>query len=321
MTLPTTMRAAVLHHLDTAPTLDRVPVPTPAADEVLVQVAASSVNPHDAMVASGGAARYLDYDFPVVLGTDVAGTVAAVGEAIDDLAVGDRVFGLLRERIASRGTFAEFAAVPRAMLARTPDDVSDPDAGSIGLAAVTAIRCVDAASLAPGDTALVVGAAGGVGSCVVQLLTVAGVQVIATGRAPQRERLTGLGADEVIDWTTGDVARSVAVNHPNGVTALIELASRDGEAVARLAGETVTTGGRVVSPNHAAAAAGDRYETANVIAVPDPATVERIAAALADGSLRADIGKSFGLDQFGDALEALRGTDDRHGGKIGIRVG
>ena len=90
--------------------------------------------------SSGAAATYMEYRYPVVVGSDVSGTVAEVGALVEDIAVGDRVFGLLRERVAGRGTFAEYVAFPRAWIAPTPSVVSPSDAGV--LAALTYFRMV-----------------------------------------------------------------------------------------------------------------------------------------------------------------------------------
>ena len=176
------MRAYVLPEPESTPIVTDVPTPRPAPGEVLVRVTSSSVNPHDLMVASGAAARYMEYRYPVVLGSDLTGTVEAVGSGVDGPSPGDRVFGLVRELVAARGSFADRVAVPREWLAPTPEGLDDEAAGALGLAALTALRCVEAIDPADGEVVLVNGATGGVGSYAVQMVLARGAAVVATAR-------------------------------------------------------------------------------------------------------------------------------------------
>ena len=310
------MRAVVLPAEGAPPVLTDVPAPEPAAGEVLVRVTASSVNPHDAMVASGAAARYMEYRFPVVLGSDLAGTVEAVGEGVADLSPGDRVFGLVRERVAARGSFAELVAVPRDWVTPVPEGVGDAGAGALGLAALTALRCVEAVDPARGDVVLVNGATGGVGSYAVQVLTARGATVVATARPGEEEtHVRGLGAGDVVDWSAGDLAGQVRSRHPGGTAAVIDLVTRDRDALTALADAVLAPGGRVASTGHAADP--DRPGATNVLAEVDQDALLAIAAMAAGGQLRPPVTRTYGIDQIDQAFAALQ---QGAVGKLAVRI-
>ncbi|GAA3387950.1 quinone oxidoreductase family protein [Cryptosporangium minutisporangium] len=310
------MRAYLLPAEGAQPELTQAPPPEPAPDEVLVRVHTSSVTPHDAIVASGAAARYMTYRFPVVLGSDLAGTVEAVGAEVSDLSPGDRVFGLVRELVAARGSFAELVSVPREWVCRTPETVDDTSAGALGLAALTALRCVDAIEAGAGDVVLVNGATGGVGSYAIQLLAARGAAVVATARPGEEARhVRELGAVDVVDWTGGDLAERVRTLHPDGVTAIIDLVNRDPANLADLADPVLAPAGRVASTGHAADP--DRSGSTNIRAGVDQDALRTIAELAGDGRLRAPITRTFDLADLDRAFAALGGGAV---GKIAIRI-
>jgi len=251
----------------------------------------------------------MEYRFPVVLGSDLAGTVEATGAGVDDLCPGDRVFGLVRERVAERGSFAELVAVPREWVALTPDGVGDVLAGALGLAALTALRCVEAVEpVAIGDVVLVNGATGGVGSYAVQMLAARGAIVIATARpGEEEEHVRQLGAADVADWSAGDVAVAVRTSHPDGVDVLIDLVTRDRDAFTALVTAVLRRGGRVACTGHAAdpeRLAGVR--AVNVLAEVDRDALRTIAGLAEGGDLRPVITRTFALDQVDQAFQMLR---------------
>jgi NADPH:quinone reductase-like Zn-dependent oxidoreductase len=313
------MRAYVLPGPDRLPRHDEVPVPQPTAGEVLVRVAASSVNPHDASVASGAAARYMTYRYPVVLGSDLAGTVESVGAGVDGLAPGDRVLGLVRERVAARGSFAELVAVPREWVTPIPDGVDDASAGALGLAALTALRCVEAVEPAAGDVVLVNGATGGVGSYALQMLIDRGATVIATARpGEEEEHVRKLGAIDVVDWAGADIAKVVRDLQPDGVAAVIDLVTRDRDALTALATTVLARDGRVACTGHAADPERlPGVRAVNVLAEVDQDSLVTIADLTASGRLRAPITRTFAFAELDQALAALR---DGAVGKLAIRI-
>jgi NADPH:quinone reductase-like Zn-dependent oxidoreductase len=316
------MRAYVLQGFGEAPAFAEVAAPSAAelgSDDVLVRVQASSVNPHDGSVASGAARRYLEYRFPVVLGSDFAGTVEAVGPGVDDVLPGAKVFGLVRELTAERGSFSELVAVPRDWVAPVPPGVDTVSAGALGLAALTALRCTEAVDAGPDDVVLVNGATGGVGSYVVQMLAGAGAAAVATARpGAETDHVRAMGATAVVDWSAGEVADQVCALHPDGVTAVVDLVNRDRDVLTALAARMLRPGGRVASTGHAAdAEALPSMRAVNVNAVADRSGLHRIARLVESGVVRAPVTRVFGLDDVDQALGELRSGAV---GKLAIRI-
>src|SRR3954465_1480187 len=125
------MKALTLSAFDEEPSVIEVDDPVAGSGEVLVRVAAASINAFDVTVASGGARAFMTYEFPGVIGSDVAGTVEALGHGVDAFAVGDRVFGMMGMKGAVHdGSFGELATPTAVSAARAPEGLSDVDAGS-----------------------------------------------------------------------------------------------------------------------------------------------------------------------------------------------
>jgi NADPH:quinone reductase-like Zn-dependent oxidoreductase len=312
------MRAYALVSPDLAPQFTDQPMPLVAADEVLVRVHNSSVNPHDALVASGAARRYLTYVYPVVLGSDLYGTVEEVGHEVSDLHPGDRVLGLVSGKVAARGTFAELVAIRRDWVTRVPEQVDDVSAGALGLAALTALRCLEAVKPAEGDVVLVNGASGGVGSYLVQMLATARVEVLASaGTDDKATFVTSLGATHAIRYHQGGIEGQIRALHPGGVSAVVDLVTADRSALEAFAGRVLHPAGRIVSTRHAADPVGDRDAT-NVAAQLDRAALELLAQLLGGGGIRAAVSAVYPLAEIGDAFAEL-GRGAR--GKLAIQVG
>jgi NADPH2:quinone reductase len=176
-----TMRAIALESFDSGPTLQEIPTPQIAPNEVLVRVRASSVNPVDNAIASGMLKDMVEHEFPVLLGRDFAGVVEQAGSDVRDLSEGDEVFGFVPGMgpTVHNGSWAELIAVPESVATRKPEDIDTASAGAAPLAAITALSALDALGVSEGDTVLIVGANGGVGSFAVQLAAEAGATVIA----------------------------------------------------------------------------------------------------------------------------------------------
>jgi NADPH:quinone reductase-like Zn-dependent oxidoreductase len=182
--------------------------PDPAAKpgEVVVDVVAASVNAADWKVRAG---EYSQATFPLILGRDFSGNVAAAGAGVDDLKVGDAVFGVLEA--GREGAYAEKLAIKAAIIAKKPDALSHIDAAAVALTGLTAIRTIeDTLKLQRGETILIQGGAGGVASFAVQLARHIGARVITTASAANLAYVRGLGADEVIDYNAVDFTRVVS---------------------------------------------------------------------------------------------------------------
>ena len=199
-----------------------LPDPSPGAGEVLVRVGAASVNPIDTYVRGGLVAAELPV--PFVVGSDFAGTVEAVGEGVTHWQPGDNVWGANQGGHGRQGTAAELACVGAEWLHATPEGISDEEAAAIALVGITAhIGLVLKAGLREGEIVFVNGGSGGVGSMVVQIAKASGARVIATAGSDARvTKAAELGADEVINYQTEDVAARVKALAPQGVNVLWE---------------------------------------------------------------------------------------------------
>lgn len=314
-----TMRAFVLEAPGDEPRLIDAPRPQVGPDDVLVRIATSSVNPHDAHVISGSAAAYLEYRFPVTLGNDFAGAVVEVGRDVSRFQPGDEVFGVSLEPVAHRGTFAEYAAVPEHLVAHRPANVEPLQAGVLGLAGVAALACVDAVDPAPGEHVLINGATGGVGSYATQIVDASLACAICTARPGAEEQYArNLGASETVDWSAADVAAEVGRRHPDGIDGLIDLINVDPAGFAGLAGAVLKEGGRGVSTLQAADPESPSGRVlANVFAAPDRITLDRVAALAETGALGGWPSNIFELEQLPEALAtSAKGVI----GKIAIRI-
>src|SRR3954453_16580086 len=202
------MKAFAVASRNDSPVVHEFPRPQPGPDEVLIEVEAASVNGFDLSVAAGYVWDMLPHEIPVVLGRDFVGTVVAAGDNVDNVAVGDRVAGVIpgMDLGPRTGAFADPVAVASSAVTRVPDGLEAHEAAVIGLAGVAAHDAIDALDVQPGDTVLVSGATGGVGSIAVQLARTAGATVIATARPGQEDDyVRSLGATRSVDYT-GDVA-------------------------------------------------------------------------------------------------------------------
>ena len=310
------MRAITLTSPDVEPALSEdVSDPSPADNEVLVRVHASSVNPVDNSIAAGMLAQMgVDYDYPVTLGRDYAGTVEQVGGDVSNFEVGDQVFGFLLHAnpTVQAGAWAELITVTAEQsIARVPDGVELSAAGAAPLAGITAVSAVDALELSEGDVVLVAGATGGVGSLAAQLAVKAGATVIAPALPEDEEFLRGLGVTETVP-REGDVAASVRERFPEGVDALLDLVNYEPGTY----DSALKDGARVASPT---GAAGEGPGRTMVMAAPTAENLERLGALLADGTLRIPIQATYPLAQAPEALAALPGTHTQ--GKLAIEVG
>jgi NADPH:quinone reductase len=300
------MRAIAMTDFDETPALTELDVPEPAAGEIRVQVRAASVNGFDLSVAAGRTKDYMEHRFPLVLGKDFAGEVDAVGPGVTGYAVGDRVFGVVTKPYVGDGSFAEYVTVPTAVgVAKLPEGVPYTDAAALGLAGTAAHSILDSAQLQPGQTVLVVGATGGVGTQVVQLAAIAGATVLATAHTDEeRELVTRLGAKTTVDHTA-DLLAQVRETAPTGVDVVVHLAG-DLNVV-----EAVRNGGRFVST---LTMSPEQVPTESAVVVPiyanpTPEVLDRCAASYISGNTTVAVQHVYPLDQTLDAIaQFAKGT-------------
>jgi NADPH:quinone reductase-like Zn-dependent oxidoreductase len=217
------MRAVRYHEYGSADVLqvDEVERPTPAADEVLVEIRAASVNRVDVLFRTG---EYGEVPLPAIPGGDGAGVVVATGETVDRFVEGDRVVISGMDR-ADGGTFAEYTTVPETKVAPLPDEVSFEVGGAIGNVGTTAWTALEeVAGIQAGDRVLVHGGSGGVGHVAVQIAASSGAEVVATaGSEAAREQVRELGATAVLDYESDTLAADVlAATDEAGVETVLD---------------------------------------------------------------------------------------------------
>ncbi|MEV5530466.1 NADP-dependent oxidoreductase [Streptomyces prunicolor] len=283
-----------------------VDVPQPGPTEVLVEVKAAGVNPVDWKVRTGGGLG----EPPFSVGWDVSGVVAAVGAGVTRFRPGDEVFGMPRFP-AEAGAYAEFVTAPSRHLVLKPPGMSHVQAAGLPLAGLTAWQAlVTVAGVAVGARVLVPAAAGGVGHLAVQIAKARGAYVIATASGAKHDFVRGLGADEVIDYTSAVVSSQV-----RDVDVL--LATVPGQI--RDLAEVLVPGGRVLALNGADAdavqwAAQSGLRAGFMLVEPDRADLEALALLAGESRITVHIDRTFPLDQAADAHRL--GEEGRTTGKI-----
>jgi len=283
--------------------------PVAGPGQVVVDTVAASVNGADPKVAAGD---YKQATFPVILGRDFSGVVSAVGAGVQDLKVGDEVFGVLE---AGRdGTYCEKIAVGASIVAKKPAGMSHVDAAALALIGLTALRSVeDTLKLKSGETLLIQGGAGGVAGFAIQLAKHIGARVITTTSTGNLDFVRSLGADEVIDYKTTDFTKVV-----KNCDAVFDTV---GDDVALKSFTVLKPGGRAAFI--ASGAQAPKPERSDVTALRpavgrDRPPLERIAALYASGAVRKP---HVTLYDLAKAQEALRVSEARHlKGKLVLKV-
>jgi NADPH:quinone reductase len=298
-------------------TLHTLPVPKPGADEVLIALDTAGVAVWDA-----GVREHPDEikhsGFPLVLGTDGAGTVAAVGSRVRGFKVGDRVYSYSWDN-PHGGFYAEYVAVPAQLVGHVPPGLSLRDAGAIATTALTAIQGIDdALHLKSGETLIIHGASGGVGSLALQFAKLRGARVLATASGEDGlSFVTALGADAAVDGRRGDILAAAHDFAPAGVDAVLALAG--GDALERCL-DALRPGGRVAFPSgvRPEPAARSGVSSVRYDAIAGPQEFERLNAAIAAAKLKVPIAAEYPLADAARAHERMEGGHVL--GKIVLRI-
>ncbi len=218
------MKAAYIHKTGTPDVIGvgDLSCPEPLSGQILVEVRAVAVNPIDTYIRSGAVAMQLPD--PFIVGCDFAGVVHQVGEGVNKFKIGDRVWGSNQGLLGRQGTFAEYIAVDQTWTHHLPESVAFEDAAAVSLVAITAhLGLFRDAKLKSGESILVIGGTGGVGSMVVQMAKLAGAKVITTaGSDSKASAALELGADHVISYHKEPIGEAVARLVPEGVNVFWE---------------------------------------------------------------------------------------------------
>ena len=309
------MKAVVLHEHGGPNVLkyENVPRPEPKADEVLVRVMAAGVNPVDTYVRQGMRSKPGPLEHPMILGYDIAGVVEKIGAEVKNFKLGDAVYAYLS--VTRGGGYAEFAIAKPEEMALKPKNIDFEKAAAVPLAATTAWQAlVDTAKIEPGQTVLIHGGSGGVGSFAVQIAKARGAKVIATASTANQDLLKQLGVDEPIDYTKTkfeDAVKDVDVVL-NGVR---------GDTLSRSYG-VVKKGGVIVSITDepdAAACEKRGIRCLRMMAHPDAKVLEELTKLIEAGKITPIVSQTFSLADTAKAHEQVETHHTR--GKIVLKVG
>jgi NADPH:quinone reductase-like Zn-dependent oxidoreductase len=310
-----TMKAVVIHKYGGPEVLkyEDVPRPEPQADQILVRVIAAGMNPVDGMIRSGMFAKEGNRAFPIILGGDVAGIVEKVGNKITKFKAGDPVFAYVS--LDNSGGYAQYALVTEREAALKPKSLTYVEAAAVPIVALTAWQAlVDTAKLGSGQTILIHGGSGGVGSFAIQIAKARGAKVIATASTANQDFLKQLGADVAIDYTKQkfeDVAKDVDV--------VLDSIGRD--TLARSYG-VVKKGGIIVSlvarPKESELEKHGIRGTA-LNAEPNSEELAEIGRLIDDKKIKVIVSQTFPLSEAMEAQEQVATGHTR--GKIVLKVG
>lgn len=295
------MRAIRLHAFGEPPQVDEVPdADPPGADELTVAVAAAGVGTWDLGVADGRLERLAPDDLPFVMGAQFAGRVTAIGTAVADFAVGDRVMG----NPGIVGAWAEQVTVAASACGPAPASVDDARAAVTPVSALTAWQSLALLELVDGDSLLVLGAGGGVGRAAIQIARSRGLRVLGTGAGDELERIRALGADAAHDYRDDWIA-GLRPRVDGGVDGVLSLVN--GDTLSRSA-PLVRDGGRTVTTLHAAAATGmpRGISVDHVRMKSDTETLRAIAELVDGGRLTVAVASRHPLAEIANALAEMR---------------
>jgi NADPH:quinone reductase-like Zn-dependent oxidoreductase len=270
-----------------------MPDPRPLQGEVLVQMAATSVNPIDFKIRSGAVQAYVQAQFPLILGRDAAGTVKELGPGVSTFKVGDRVMALTNR------TYAELVAIKAHDLALIPDGMDTVEAAALPLVTMTGEQLITrGVKPTAGQVILVTGAVGSVGRSAVYALKKAGAKVIAGVRGIQMDAAKELGADDIISLE--DDAQMHKHAPYDGVADTV------GHDTAAKLLALVKPGGTFASVLGEPSNRKD-FPQVNVVPVrvaEDGAELAQLAQAVKEGKLRIPSGRRFSLEKMEDAHRA-----------------
>ena len=305
-----------------------LPKPAPGAGELLIKVRAAAPNPADLTVLSGkGAAPFLhDSRFPLVPGHDFSGVVEQLGAGVSNHAVGDEVFGFLPySRRTHQGSFADYLTAHAGTLAKKPKGLSHEEAAGAATVALTALQSLrDKAHLQPGQSVLINGASGGVGSYAVQIAKLLGGKVSAIASGAREEAVRALGAEAFYDYKKTRLAARKgepdALGEPFDVifdavsnssfSACAPWLKPSGAYVTLLLSKDLLLG----KLRSLLSSKGCHF----VVVEPRPADLSQLASWFEEGKLKPVLERAYPLEELPAALERMKRGDVR--GKLAITV-
>ncbi|WP_416403444.1 NADP-dependent oxidoreductase [Arthrobacter sp. LFS091] len=285
------------------------PMPKVAPGMVLVKIKATSVNPVDWKIMGGHLDPLMDIQFPAIPGWDVAGVVESVGIDAHQFQPGDEVISYARKDYVHGGSFAEYIALPERVLARKPSTLDWNETAGLPLTGLTAFQVLTRLDVRSGETLLIHGGSGGVGSLAIQIASVRGIKVIATASEKNHEFLRSLGAKPI---TYGEgLAERVRAMEPDGVDVVADFVGGNLEATLAVLKE----GGR-----HASIADGEveKHGGTWMWVTPVGAELQELSELVDQHKLKVEVAQTFPLAQ---SAEAFRLNMEGHTrGKVVVTV-
>lgn len=285
--------------------LESIPRPSPQANEVLVKVHFAGVNPIDWKIRAGLLKNYMPVQLPFIPGIYISGTIEEVGSEVKTLEKGQAVFGV------AKGAYAEYAIALAGDVAAKPDNLSLELSATLPVGALTGLKAVEDAAIKPGQTVVVLAAAGGVGLFAVQFARAKGARVIGTASGANLEFVKSLGAEKAVDYTKGPLENEiknadVVIDTVGGETL------EESYGVLKKGGVLVTVAGQIseekAREHGVKALRSGRGPTENL----------KMIGEMAAKTLRAEVGKIFLLAEAGAGQDL---SQTRHGrGRILLRV-
>jgi NADPH:quinone reductase-like Zn-dependent oxidoreductase len=314
--IPKTMKAAVIDEFGGPQVLHlaTIPVPELGEREVLVRVQTAGIGAWDPWLREGGSSVGR---FPLVLGSDGAGTVAACGSRVSRFKVGDRIYGYAFDN-PKGGFYAEYAAISEDKAAAIPANVSTEEAGALTASGLTALAGLEKLKLGKDCSLAILGASGGVGHVALQLAKRMGARLLAVAsRTDGVDLARRLGADQAVDGRTANVVGAVKDFAPDGLDAALAFANS--EKLAEVL-KQVKRGGAIAYPNgvepEPKGLTGAKIHAYD--GLPSPDAFDRLNALIARGPFHVEISRSYRLEE---AAQAHRDIVKHHIGKLALRIG
>jgi len=291
--------------------------PEPGEGEVLVRIKAAGVNPVDAFATQGMLKDAIPSEFPAIPGWDVAGVVEERGHSARRFNEGDEVYAYARRPVIKHGTFAEYISLPESYLAKRPQKISMEEAGGIPLVGLTAYQSIfDAGKMKEGQTLLILGASGGVGTLAIQLAKAHGIKVIGVASKKNHDYMKELGADVTIDYKDNHVGKAVASIEPDGVDMIFHCSRGDTLDQVMETG-VLKENGHLISITNSNPDISDDINFQYVFVEPNSTQLQHMQELADEGKIKVHVSKTYSLEEAGQALKDVQTLHTR--GKLVIK--
>lgn len=295
-----------------------LPSPQPGPEEFLVRIRASGVNPVDYKIREGLLQGRMPHQFPIILGWEAAGQIAAVGPRAKGFKEGDAVFAYCRKDIIQDGTYAESIALAPRHLAVKPKGLSWEEAAAVPLAGLTAYQALsEGIALKKGEVILIHAGAGGVGGYAIQLARHTGARVITTASPTHHPYVRELGAEEIIDYRTSDFAEVIRSHYPGGIDAVFDTVGTTTQIQSL---KVLKKGGRLASILALEEPVQGQKEirVAYIFVRPESSQLNHLKELCEAGVLKIHLAATFALEEAAKAHAML---ETRHtAGKVALRI-